>query len=314
MSADRPTARPAAAGARRAARVVTVAVALAGLLSGCGIVRPTAATVDGVRISRDEVETTLRDLAEVGQVSLVGGIAPGDSVRGVLGALIQAEATRQLLAARGEAVTNADREAARDGMEAAGQLGTAPTHLETLVLDINSAIAARGRLAAPGDDEARATYDRAPAALGALCLRHLVVGSRDRARELLDELRGGADFADVAAAHSDEPAAATTGGALEGPTGRCIALRELWSSFDPDFVAGALAARAGVPSDPVRSSFGWHVILVRPYEEVADDLRAATAEDPGAALLDGLLATADITVDSAYGRWNPAAGRVDANT
>ena len=76
----------------------------------------------------------------------------------------------------------------------------------------------------------------------------------------------------------------------------------------------ALAARAGVPSDPVRSSFGWHVILVRPYEEVADDLRAATAEDPGAALLDGLLATADITVDSAYGRWNPAAGRVDANT
>jgi len=45
-----------------------------------------------------------------------------------------------------------------------------------------------------------------------------------------------------------------------------------------------------------------------------DDLRAATAADPGAALLDGLLATADVSVDSAYGRWNPASGAVDPNT
>lgn len=301
--------------ARRATVRGALLVVLGALVApACGVVRPTAATVEGVRISRDELETTLEDLAEVGQLSLIGGVAPGDTVRGVLGSLIEAEATRQLLAARGESVTNADREAARAGMEAAGQLGTAPAFLETLVLDINSALVARGRLGAPDDAEAREAYAREPATLGALCLRHLVVGSRDRARALLAELRAGAPFADVAAEYSDEPAAPRTGGVLAGPTGDCLGLREMWTSFDRDFVAGALRARAGVPTDPVRSSFGWHVILVRPYDEVADDLRAATAADPGAALLDGLLATADVSVDSAYGRWNPASGAVDPNT
>jgi hypothetical protein len=64
----------------------------------------------------------------------------------------------------------------------------------------------------------------------------------------------------------------------------------------------------------VRTSFGWHLIWVRPYDEVADDLRALAASDAGAVLLDGLLATSDISVASGYGRWDPAVGRVEPNT
>jgi parvulin-like peptidyl-prolyl isomerase len=299
--------------ARRIAHGASVALCCT-LLAGCGLTRPTAAEVGGVAISRAELETTLADLATVGQGSLVGGVAPGDSLRGVLTALIEAEATRQLLIARGEAVTNADRAAARAAMEAGGQFGSAPAHLETLVLDINAALTARARLTPPPEAEMRAAYASRPASLGALCLRHLVVGSRTRARELRARVLAGASFAEIAAAHSEEPAAAGTGGALGGASGDCLSLREMWSSFDRDFNAGALRARPGTPSEPVRTSFGWHLIWVRPYDEVADDLRALAASDAGAVLLDGLLATSDISVASGYGRWDPAVGRVEPNT
>jgi hypothetical protein len=52
------------------------------------------------------------------------------------------------------------------------------------------------------------------------------------------------------------------------------------------------------------------VILARPFAEVGDDLAELIATAPGDAALSGRLATADITVDPRYGRWDPARGSV----
>ena len=65
-----------------------------------------------------------------------------------------------------------------------------------------------------------------------------------------------------------------------------------------------------MPTDPVQSEFGWHVILVRPYDEVADDLLTLVSTAPGDAALTGELATADVSVDPRYGRWDPVRGDV----
>ena len=128
---------------------------------------------------------------------------------------------------------------------------------------------------------------------------------------MVDELKGGADFVEVAKARSTEPAAKTTGGALGGADGNaCQSVGSFQTQYDPDFTAGALDATVGVPSDPVKSQFGWHVILLRPYEEVAEDLAKLIASSPGEAALTGALATADISVDPRYGQWSRAAGNV----
>ena len=74
-----------------------------------------------------------------------------------------------------------------------------------------------------------------------------------RAAELAAEARSGADFAELAQAHSEDETNAETGGDL-GLFGR--------GRMVPDFEAAAFAMEAGEISDPVKSTFGYHVINV----------------------------------------------------
>jgi hypothetical protein len=77
-------------------------------------------------------------------------------------------------------------------------------------------------------------------------------------------------------------------------------------------VRGAFDARTGVPTEPVKSSFGWHIIYVRPFTAVSESLSATLNNAPGEYLLLGTLAAADISVASRYGKWNPLSGQVVA--
>ncbi|MGA1138664.1 MAG: hypothetical protein ACO3VN_00840 [Ilumatobacteraceae bacterium] len=67
-----------------------------------------------------------------------------------------------------------------------------------------------------------------------------------------------------------------------------------------------------MPTRPVKSSFGWHVIYIRPFTAVSESVSANLAEAAGEFLLLGLLADADVSVASRYGRWDPLAGSVVA--
>jgi len=65
-----------------------------------------------------------------------------------------------------------------------------------------------------------------------------------------------------------------------------------------------------VPSQPVKSSFGWHIIYLRPFDAVADDLIATLESAPGEYRLLGALSQAKVSVASRYGRWDALAGAV----
>ena len=69
-------------------------------------------------------------------------------------------------------------------------------------------------------------------------------------REIVD---AGADFADMAVAVSEDEVSAANGGVL-GDFGR--------GSMVPEFEAAAFALVPGEVSQPVRTTFGWHLILV----------------------------------------------------
>jgi parvulin-like peptidyl-prolyl isomerase len=78
------------------------------------------------------------------------------------------------------------------------------------------------------------------------------------------ELRGGADFAAVAAERSDDPGSREQGGDIGffDQTGQS----QNGATYPPELVAAAFALAEGTISEPIRTAFGWHVIEVTERE------------------------------------------------
>lgn len=293
-------------------RIVATLIAVV-ILASCGTGND-AANVNDVAVRASDLEQTITDFAAVGETQLVNGVADGETVRGLLTSLIRAEVTKQVLAAAKEAITEADRDEIARQLAEQGTTGI-PDTLRDLIIELNAANAVLARVQAPNADDVAERYAKNPKSLGMLCVRHLVVKTEALARAARAELGAAPtddEFAKVAGEYSDEPNAAETGGALVGQTSDCIGINEWQAGFDRDFVAGALAARTGVPTQPVKTSFGWHVIYIRPFTAVAESVSNNFAQSAGEFLLLGALADAEISVASRYGRWDPLAGSVVA--
>jgi peptidyl-prolyl cis-trans isomerase C len=106
--------------------------------------------------------------------------------------------------------------------------------------------------------------------------RHILLETEEEAKAVQEELRKGADFAETAKSKSKDPGAAAEGGDLG------------FFSKDqmvPEFADAAFKLEKGQLSEPVKSPFGWHVILVedkrtRPvpdFEEVKPQLETFVA-------------------------------------
>ena len=100
--------------------------------------------------------------------------------------------------------------------------------------------------------------------------REVVV--KAKAMQVLNELRAGADFSELAKAHSEDPGSKREGGEIPG-----------WAEkgkFVPPFEAAAYALKPGEVSELVRSRFGYHIIKLlekrearqQAFEEVREPL------------------------------------------
>ena len=82
--------------------------------------------------------------------------------------------------------------------------------------------------------------------------RHILVETEDEAKQVVEDLKKGADFAELAKKKSKDPGA-SDGGDLGFFTK---------DQMVPEFSAAAFSLEPGKISDPVKSQFGWHVIKV----------------------------------------------------
>ncbi len=109
--------------------------------------------------------------------------------------------------------------------------------------------------------EAQLLYKRLQTAMGAevpttaeqVHARHILVDTEEKAKELLEKLKGGANFEDLAKAESTDSQTKEKGGDLG------------WFPREfmvPEFDAVAFQLPVKDLSDPVQSSFGWHIIQV----------------------------------------------------
>jgi parvulin-like peptidyl-prolyl isomerase len=97
-----------------------------------------------------------------------------------------------------------------------------------------------------GQDQVPDTQDQVHA-------RHILVSTEDQARDVLTQLQGGADFAQLAQQMSTDPGSKDKGGDL-GWFGQGV--------MDKPFEDAAFALQAGQTSDVVKGANGYHVIQV----------------------------------------------------
>lgn len=161
-------------------------------------------------------------------------------------------------------------------------------------------------LADPTDDEVAAALQEERAGLTEVCARHILVASEEEAATARERIESGEDFATVAGELSIDPSAAQNGGDL----GCSLAQR-----YVPEFRDAAAAAEIDVPTQPVQSQFGFHVILV--YDKIdpdpaelstADEAREFLREEAGFAALEAwlerIITEANVVVNEEYGTWS----------
>jgi peptidyl-prolyl cis-trans isomerase C len=128
------------------------------------------------------------------------------------------------------------------------------------------------------DEALHQTYEEAVKSMAGqeeVRARHILVEGEDEAKAILEQLKGGADFATLAKEKSKDPGAAE-GGDLGYFTK---------DQMVPEFADVAFKMYPGQLSNPVKTQFGWHVIKVEDkrtrqppeFEKVKDQIEAYLA-------------------------------------
>jgi peptidyl-prolyl cis-trans isomerase C len=138
--------------------------------------------------------------------------------------------------------------------------------------------------------------------------RHILLQTEDQAKDVIAQLKKGADFATLAKDKTTDPAGKASGGDL-GWFGQ--------GDLDPDFTAAAFKLKKGEYSQtPVRTQYGWHVIMVvdrrpmkvLPYEQMAPRLAQQMAQVIIGQRVKDLDAQAKVEVFALDGSKLPSAG------
>lgn len=258
-----------------------VASALAAFaLSSCGIVSDPdlVASVEGTELTEDEFDALVREFVGDEETTNVDG----DTARQIVGTFVGLEVLRADLEALGVEPIATDT-----GIEGVARL---QNDFQTMVQTWSSLPAAT-----TVDETVVEHYEAGAEASGTVCAAHILVGTEEDAEAVAADLADGADFAETAAAVSIDSGSAANGGSLG-----CSPTEQFELQFIPEFVDAALAAEIGVPTAPVESEFGWHIIQLVPADQLGDQdailLRLATFED-----------RYDIVIDPRFGQWDPNA-------
>jgi hypothetical protein len=291
--------------------VVALVAGVAVLASGSG---PAAFKVGSHETSQRDVDDELRALAEnkvlndminqaraqgqnIAPIGLTDGSVTANTSSGWVGLRIGQEVARQEVARRGLHVTSTDRKLAKqfasESLSGAQAFAAMPSWFRDRIVDawVSVAVLDRRLLANP--------TPALLAAAGAQCpsgryVSHILVATLEQADAIEAQLGAGADFAQLAQAKSTD-ASGSDGGQLG-----CLDD----SQFVEPFATVAKTQAIGVPSAPVQTQYGFHVILV------TDQPPALIVERAAIAVVLGHARGKTVQVDARYGRWDKKNGQV----
>ena len=275
------------------------------VLGACGGGNEVAATVDGTDMTVSEVEgffnkaddgaITKEEFAQLLSFNIILDIfsrnAESDFDITFTDEEIEAEASDIITSQLTEGQTREDFLTANEVTEQL-LLGVAhQTLIQRAILE-----QMQGEVTEPTQEEIDAYFIEQAALM--VCGSHILVATEAEAQDVSDRLAAGEDFADVAAEVSID-GSADSGGDLG-----CADP----SQYVPEFAAAIQSAEVGVPTAPVETEFGFHVILVREDELPTNEQAIASLKDQAAQLaaqtwfLD-TAAAADVKVNEKFGTW-----------
>lgn len=235
-----------------AAATALVAAGCGGVSEGDVVVR-----VDDTELDRDAFTQLVndREAADPSAVDVQNDPdrASGDTARAIAGQFVTLELVRLDLAALGVPVPAVD-----DTLTGAARFDAEYQAVGQTWVQQGSAVL--------GDEALQTFYEQGPSDSGVACVQHILVAEESEAQAVLDRLEAGEAFGDVAADTSLDTQSAVQGGSLG-----CRPLSAFSETFIPEFVEGSLGAEVGVPTQPVESQFGHHVIRITPFDELSDD-------------------------------------------
>lgn len=120
--------------------------------------------------------------------------------------------------------------------------------------------------------------------------------AKAKADQIVAELRGGADFAKVARAQSDEPGVEKTGGDI-GEVGHGM--------LPPDVDKAVFSMPVNQYSDPIRTQYGWHIFQVtargtKPFSEVKPMMEKSEDRLRARQVIEDLRKTAKVSFSPGY--------------
>jgi len=140
-----------------------------------------------------------------------------------------------------------------------------------------------------------------------VCTGHILVETEDEANDVLVRLEEGEAFEDLAIELSIGPS---------GPNGGDLGCSSP-TDYVTEFADATLAAEVGVPTEPVETEFGFHVILVSERtvpteEEIISGLKQTAVNQAFDAWFPASFAVAVVEVNEKFGTWQtePAVGVV----
>lgn len=327
-----------------AAIVLALTLGLVG--TSCSAVNPTALTVDSWSLSDSDLQSQLEAFANVYSDS--GGANQLKSQDGnswatsYTSAFLNDQLSLQLakvgVAQRGLIVTDADRADARTLLEqnftnssGSSVFGRLPTSYQQILVD---GVAAQNILGeavlteAQSDEGLRNLYEATKDQYSGdlVCASHILVlaGNGSNAatptdaqyataltsiKDVQSQLRGASNFATIATSKSQDSGSAEAGGALP-----CSSRGTYVTEFDN----AAWSQPIGVVGEPVKTKFGYHLILVTArgkltFDQLKDSLKQSVAENANAivsAELARIAATTSVSVNGRYGRFDAASAKI----
>jgi hypothetical protein len=291
--------------------VVALIAGVAVLASGSG---PAAFKVGNHETSQRDVDDELRALAEnqvlrdqiaqaraqgqnIAPIGVSDGSVTASTGSGWVGLRIGQEVARQEVARKGLQVAGTDRKLAQafaaESLGGAQAFAAMPAWFRHRVVEAWTSVAVLDRRILANPPPALLAAAGAQCASGRY-VSHILVATQEQADAIEAQLAAGADFAELAKAKSTDSSGSDGGqlGCLDD------------STFVEPFATVAKTQAIGVPSAPVQTQFGFHVILVTNLPPQLDIERAAIAE-----ILSHARGKA-VQVDARYGRWDKKNGQV----
>jgi hypothetical protein len=325
---------------------IVLLIVLPALIAAAGCsstTRTTAATVSGVDITKASLDEDLKainssatyrsELEQSYGLQMAGaseGTYSSAFVAQVLSLRVYYQLIEAALAKAGQAVTAADQTDADAAVKsqfsgladgASILAGFDKGYRDELVRQRAVVTAARRMVLAGGADPQAYFNAHKADFTPQTCVSHILVSTSQKsdgtpglsdaaalakAQDLKRQLDNGANFVALANTSSDDTAP-------DGDLGCHVP-----GAYVAEFEAGMNAATIGKVTDPVKSQFGYHLILVRErradptYDQVKDDVSAALDSQSGNDLNTLLVqltcdTASKISVDARYGTWDRSA-------